>query len=164
MIFKAGDFTSHSGLPLSWKIDLDDLTWQDWETLARMASERLPPFGRVEGVPIGGMRFAEMLRDYTHPAYELLLIADDVLTTGASMEAHKGERLAQGVVVFARGPVPFWVTPLFSLAPTLHEKAVAQAKRRLAEAGDRRDWEAANEAEEALDFLRRNLRGKKGRE
>ena len=33
-IFKKGVFTSHSGVDLLWKIDCDDLTDQDLDTLA----------------------------------------------------------------------------------------------------------------------------------
>jgi len=68
-------------------------------------------FGAVEGVPSGGLRFAEALRQYQSAGP--LLIADDVLTTGASMELHRAGRDALGVVIFARGPCPAWVAPKF---------------------------------------------------
>jgi hypothetical protein len=50
------------------------------------------------------------------------LIVDDVLTTGASMEAARAKlwpgSLPLGVVIFARGPCPDWVWPIFRLDPT----------------------------------------------
>ena len=107
MLFKLGRFTSHSGLPLDWKVEADALGAGDWEALALMASRILPPFGQVEGVPTGGLPFAESLR--RHATEGPLLIADDVCTSGRSMEVARAGREAIGVVAFARGPVPPWV-------------------------------------------------------
>ncbi len=76
-----------------------------------MASEILPDFGDVEGVPRGGINFAHALRKYatTGP----LLIAEDVVTTGGSMERFRNGRDATGVAIFSRGSHPDWVKPLF---------------------------------------------------
>jgi hypothetical protein len=46
-----------------------------------------------------------------------VLIADDVCTTGASMEEARAGRDCIGVVAFTRGSIPAWVTSLFTLAP-----------------------------------------------
>lgn len=112
-LFQLGDFTLHSGARSRWKIEADALTEADWQALAYMAAERLPAFGSVEGVPRGGIPFAKALRQYAMEGP--LLIAEDVTTTGASMERVRADREAIGVVVFARGPVLAWVTPLFTL-------------------------------------------------
>ena len=89
-----------------------------------MAVEKLPPFKGVVGVPKGGLKFAAALEMRKTPSYSLpLLIADDVLTTGSSMEELKESKLhysdAIGVVVFARGQCPSWVIPLFQMG---HER------------------------------------------
>lgn len=120
MIFRRGDFTLHSGQKSKWKIELDALGLWDWETLALMIAERVPAFGAVEGVPRGGLALAEALTPYITEGS--LLICDDVLTSGASMEKQRAGRAARGVVVFARNWVtPNWITPLFILFPALLE-------------------------------------------
>jgi hypothetical protein len=112
-LFKAVSFTSHAGIPLAWKIECDALTSEDWAGLACIASELLPPFGIVEGVPRGGIPFADALRPYVTQGP--LLIVDDVCTTGLSMTVARNGRPAIGVVAFARGDCPDWVTALFSM-------------------------------------------------
>ena len=112
-LFQLGNFVLHSGQKSNWKISCDFLTRDDWDTLAAIAVERLPAFGSVEGVTRGGWEFAGSLRSYCTRGP--LLIADDVLTTGRSMEELRAGRKAIGVVVFARGPCLPWVVPLFSL-------------------------------------------------
>lgn len=109
-----GEFTSHSGQTLHWKIECDALTLDDWAGAARMAVDYLPPFGDVFGIPRGGLAFADALRPYCTQGP--LLIVDDVCTTGASLEAARVWWAHQpiGCVLFARGPCPPWVTPLFS--------------------------------------------------
>jgi hypothetical protein len=116
-LFQLGDFTLRSGIDSRWRIECDALTPDDWAALARIASEILEPFGVVEGVPRGGIPFADALRKYATPDCPTLLIAEDVVTSGGSMERHKGARAAIGVTVFARGPCPRWVTPVFTLTP-----------------------------------------------
>jgi len=110
-LFKRGDFQLHSGDLSSWKIDCDALTDEDIETLAWMIADRFM-FGSVEGVPSGGLRLAEALARWARTGK--LLIVDDVLTTGASMEEQRAGREAIGVVIFARRACPDWVTPVFS--------------------------------------------------
>lgn len=120
-LFRSGYFPLHSGGVSPWKIDCDALTDEDTATLAAMLYERLPSFGAVEGIPQGGLRLAAALRPYreAHRAYadDPLLIVDDVATTGASLERHRAGRPAIGAVIFARCPVPPWVTALFSMVP-----------------------------------------------
>jgi orotate phosphoribosyltransferase len=89
-----------------------------------MAVEVLPPFSVAYGVPRGGLPFALSLARYgtgnrSHP----VLIAEDVATTGGSMEQFRSRLIDVlgpvrfvGVCAFARGPVvPSWVTPLFQM-------------------------------------------------
>lgn len=136
-LFQLGNFTLRSGAKSAWKIECDALTPDDWVALARMASEILPPFRGAIGVPRGGLPFAHALNHYatgerSHP----WLIAEDVCTTGGSMERYL-EHLRHnplesykdleeyradppyknviGVTVFLRGVCPAWVTPLFTM-------------------------------------------------
>lgn len=117
-LFVSGDFKLHSGSRSKWKIDCDALTDEDWETLAQMIVERVPPFGFVEGVPSGGLKLAQVLRKYQSDGSRKCLIVDDVLTTGTSMETWRigrDENEVVGAVVFARGLCPEWIVPLFQM-------------------------------------------------
>lgn len=75
----------------------------------------------VVPVPEGGVRLAEALSCIVQKNGGFLdtaplIIVDDVLTTGASMEEVRGENTnVVGIVVFARGPCPQWVIPLFHM-------------------------------------------------
>ena len=113
-MFKLGDFTSHSGTILHWKIDCDTLGLEDWECIASVVANHLPVFGAVEGVPRGGLCFARALEPYVTSGP--LLIVDDVLTTGGSMEDHRDGRPAMGVVLFARDQPPRWIRSVFRSA------------------------------------------------
>lgn len=115
-LFQQGNFRSHSGLLLHWKVECDALSDGDWDCLAMLAATRiLPSFCEVEGVPTGGQRFAEALSFYAR-SWGKLLIADDVCTTGASLEKQRADRDAIGIVAFARSrDCPSWVTPIWTL-------------------------------------------------
>lgn len=113
-LFQEGVFRLHSGTESDFKIDCDALADIEIAVLAKQLSKRVPSFGRVIGVPTGGLRLAEAMRRYVTEGP--LLIVDDVLTTGRSMdEMREGDRLAIGAVLFARGKCPEWVTPLFQM-------------------------------------------------
>lgn len=116
-MFSPDEVTLHSGECATWKIECDRLGFRDFIALSRMLLDRVEPFGRVEGVPRGGLGWAETLSIGGFCSDGPLLIVDDVLTTGASIEQHRAGRAAIGAVIFARGPCPAWVTPLFTLAP-----------------------------------------------
>ena len=134
-LFELGSFTSHSGLQLDWKINCDALTDDDWECLAYIAVKELQGyhlgvFGMVEGVPTGGLKFAQALQKYVTPDSEILLIVDDVCTTGRSMlEAKRAispfsspYRSVVGVVAFMRNAFTVlmsedleWIIPIFRI-------------------------------------------------
>jgi len=115
-MFEHIDFWSHSGFPLTWKIDCDALTDADIEALAWVISGVLT-FGKVVGIPTGGDRLAKALEQYVNVASPVTLLVDDVLTTGLSMKAAR-KALTEpvtGVVIFSRKSAPAWIYPLFQL-------------------------------------------------
>ncbi len=112
-LFQRGDFTLAHGKRSEWKIECDTLTDEDWVTLAHIAVGKYGFPGAVEGVPRGGIPFAEAIEDLSRFRNGPLWIVDDVLTTGGSLERHRAGREAFGLVVFARGPLPSWVNSLF---------------------------------------------------
>ena len=124
-LFKSGDFKSHSGLDLSWKIECDALSDSEWFTIKKMIMEYSPPFREVVGIPEGGVKLGNLLNEHaTGNEEDPVCIVDDVLTTGGSMEYflsqyQRNRRLmpfmAIGWVVFARGPCPHWVSALFQM-------------------------------------------------
>jgi hypothetical protein len=111
-LFCLGDFKLHSGRHSSFKIDCDALSDDDLAALAWQIAAKLPPFGSVEGVPRGGLRLAQALQAYVQ--YGPPLIADDVLTTGNSMEEQRAGRSCYGIVLFSRtSRLPDWIKAVF---------------------------------------------------
>jgi len=119
-LFQCEKFRSHSGLELNFKIDCDYLSSDDIQCIARLIAKK-SRFGHVYGIPRGGTRLAEALEPYVDSSVGTLLIVDDVLTTGHSMEEAKRyfvETLkyeVEGWVIFARGKLPSWVNAVFYL-------------------------------------------------
>jgi orotate phosphoribosyltransferase len=106
------------------EIECDTLTADDWATLAILYARIGPRFGAVFGIPTGGYPFRSALRHYIVADCPTVLIADDVLTTGDSMERmHRCFGVGvdvRGVVAFCRAAVCSpWVTALFTLEPSL---------------------------------------------
>lgn len=128
-LFCLGDFVLNSGKCSPFKIECDALTIPDWVALAEMVSLTVPPFSSVEGIPRGGLQLARALLPHVTPDANRHLIVDDVLTTGGSMNRRREEvwvemgrpsaTIIMGAVVFARGPSPAWITPLFQLPKPL---------------------------------------------
>lgn len=136
-LFTPGEFWSHSGVKLTFKVECDCLTERDLDLFAELIVTRLYPpdrhtFRRVVGVPKtqpGGRDNGGVLAQYVRRHLKLteadnsrVLIVDDVLTTGASMYEQRvllGDHATVvsclGAVIFARGPCPEWVRPLFTL-------------------------------------------------
>ena len=84
-MFKIGDFISHAGLSLKWKIECDALTKEDWDGLARMIMDyETRSFGSVEGIPRGGIPLANALQKYATEGPPM--IVDDIYTTGKSFK------------------------------------------------------------------------------
>lgn len=117
-LFKKADFIGHSGKKLQWKIECDALTNEDWMALAFMISQKIQ-FNKVVGVPRGGLQLAKELKKYMDPESKTILIVDDVLTTGGSMEdAKRGWKTQEnivGYVVFARQKPTDWIKSLFTM-------------------------------------------------
>lgn len=121
-LFKLGDFVSHSGKPLRYKIECDTLTDDDLECIAYIIASETS-FSSVVGVPTGGCRLAEALRPYSIAFSQYTLLVDDVMTTGASMEEMKttlssdiDEDNIDGWVIFSETDNPYWIRSVFSSA------------------------------------------------
>ena len=111
-LFQRGSFVLASGQASRFKLVCDALLAEEWATVAEMMRPALGEFGRVEGVPTGGLALADALRPYATAGCGRLLIADDVWTTGGSWERHRANRLAYGAVLFARSDPPLHVKAL----------------------------------------------------
>ena len=127
-LFQAIDFTSHAGKALNWKIECDALSTQEWDCLAQMIYEYEPRnFGEVVGIPRGGLPLARALEGYaTGNDDDPILIVDDVLTTGGSMNTFQMDYFRNrdprrgyiGWVVFSRAPLEHangWINALFMM-------------------------------------------------
>lgn len=124
-LFRSGDFTLSSGEKSDFKIDCDYLSNEDLYTIAEIVGKRIT-FGKVSPVPSGGNRFAEALSQFKTPDSNVLLIVDDVCTTGGSFERHREslQHLYQqgwfilGICIFCRNPEkkPGWVTSVFDFS------------------------------------------------
>lgn len=123
-LLKSGEFTSHSGLKLPFKINCDALSDKDIECIAEYMVSKTD-FCEVKGIPTGGCRLAEALNKHSmRKTSSNHLIVDDVLTTGTSMEEHK-TRLCEidmvhpdnvvGWVIFTRIKPPTWINAMFEL-------------------------------------------------
>lgn len=117
-LFRLGSYRLASGRRSSWKVECDALGPSDWETLALVADDRLRlRFRLAVCVPSGGAPLARAMRQYERRDGPVL-ICDDVLTTGESMQREL-DRFGPdsiGLVAFARGPVPERVSAIWTLA------------------------------------------------
>lgn len=120
-LFSLGNFSLHSGGMTNFRIDCEAFSDDDLRAIASIGYGLIPPFSEVYGIPQGGLRFANAMRLYQTWDSNRRLIVDDVLTTGASFKdalnltEAKGSYSDIGLVIFARGPCPSWVTPIFEL-------------------------------------------------
>ena len=64
-LFQNGDFTSHAGLPLTWKIECDAITESEWQCLAQIIMMyQHEPFSKVLGIPRGGLPLQKAMEKY----------------------------------------------------------------------------------------------------
>jgi hypothetical protein len=121
-LFRQCDFISHAGIPMSWKIECDAKSDEEWITLAKMIRDtERRPWRQAVGIPRGGVALGKALDAYStgnpdHP----IMIADDVYTTGTSFIEFKEEFYADVATmewcVFARKPTMLKVKALFTMA------------------------------------------------
>lgn len=110
-------FISHSGKKLDFKIECDFLTDDDLKVFVYIILKKYN-FSKVVGIPRGGIRLSNMLKQHQNSESKNILIVDDVLTTGGSMEKMKSKfvnKNIKGVVIFSRGETPDWIDPIFQL-------------------------------------------------
>ena len=100
-LFETGNFTLSSGKESLWRINADELSQSSWETLASLLAERLPSFGEVVSVPTGGDPLAAALRKYIVPTSRAVVIADDVVSTSASIDTVRGKFNPDGRIFYA---------------------------------------------------------------
>ena len=108
-LFTVGDFISHAGLPLKWKIECDAISPEQWSALATMIMDyQTEPFSKVVGIPRGGLPLQHALEQYITNGDYPWLVVDDVYTTGTSFREFcttKDTMWAYKWVVFARKPI-----------------------------------------------------------
>jgi hypothetical protein len=122
-LFQKVDFKSHAGLDLNWKIEMDALSAKEWIVLSDMISDYSQPFRQAIGIPRGGVKLGNLLNTHhaTGISTDPILIVDDVLTTGMSMEEFKKNEQRSiesdfiGWVVFARTQPSSWIQALFQM-------------------------------------------------
>lgn len=126
-LFEHGSFLLHSGATSDWRINCDDLTDTDIGVLAKLAATTVGDFHYVvcpeSHTGSAAPKLRDALRKYANPRPDgqpVMLIVDDVCTTGNSMNevlTHHGRyyRATKGLVLFARGKCPDWITPLFQM-------------------------------------------------
>ena len=52
-LFQKIDFVSHAGIPMSWKIECDGITDNEWAALAKMIMDyEKRPFSKVVGLSL----------------------------------------------------------------------------------------------------------------
>ena len=122
-LFNIGKYLLHSGKKSEFKIDCDALNVTELGTLVSLIIKKIPSFKEVIGVPTGGNRLESILKPYQKEDSNIVLIVDDVLTTGSSMEKIKNLYNCEvlGVVIFARGKCPDWIIPIFELNENFRE-------------------------------------------
>lgn len=117
--FVEAGFTMHSGGMSQFKIECDSLDRESCETAALWLLPTLGRFGSVEFVPsksnLVPQWLAETFQSFSTEGSKVVLICDDVFTTGRSLEERRAGRLATGAVIFARGVAPHWVHSLLHL-------------------------------------------------
>jgi hypothetical protein len=108
-LFQKIDFVSHAGIPMSWKIECDGITVNEWAALAKMIMDyEKRPFSKVVGIPRGGLPLQYALEPYITEGNHPWLVCDDVYTTGTSFRefcTNKDTMFSHKWVIFARKPI-----------------------------------------------------------
>ena len=131
-LFQSVDMIGHSGGKLKFKIECDALSTNEWDCLAEIIYDNEPRnFGEVVGIPRGGLPLAHALEGYaTGKEEDPILIVDDVLTTGGSMNTFQSDYFRNrdprrgyfGWVVFSRIPLEHssndWISSIFMMPHT----------------------------------------------
>lgn len=130
VLFKSGKFKLHSGEESDWKIDCDALDEEDWVTLANIAQLKMN-FSKIISIPRGGLALGEAL--HPNDANAPVIIVDDVLTTGRSMEEYRKKfPNANGLVAFARRKPASWIRALWVSGDVFENECRKVEKLRIA--------------------------------
>lgn len=84
-LFQKKTFIGAGGLKLTWKIECDALSYEDWEAIAAICAPQLPRFSKAIGIPRGGKSLADRMDCFATAGKHPVLVVDDVWTTGRSM-------------------------------------------------------------------------------
>lgn len=120
-LFQKIDFISHAGLPLTWKLECDAISKDEWIALAHIIREyEKQDWHKAVGIPRGGVPLGEALNKYsTGDPKDPVLVVDDVYTTGKSFKDYVKENYPNDNViqwaVFARKPTEDGVKALFTM-------------------------------------------------
>jgi orotate phosphoribosyltransferase len=127
-LFECGDFTLASGKKSDFKIHIEGLGNVNVEALAEKIAKSFQ-FRLAVGVPKGGSYFAHCLNMRATKGAKVVLLVDDVYTTGGSIcdlrqTLHFSKDVdVYGVVIFARNAVNEengkWIRALFTCHPWL---------------------------------------------
>lgn len=91
-LFNKGQFELASGKISDFKIDCDFLSDESIEAIAYKLSTKYT-FGKVFGVPTGGLRLATALEKFCSESPTILLV-EDVVTTGNSLRQYRENIIA----------------------------------------------------------------------
>ena len=76
-LFEVGDFISHAGNKLAWKIECDAIRPEWWDGLARMVMDyQKEPFSKVVGIPRGGLPLQYAMEKYVTPGDHPWMVVD----------------------------------------------------------------------------------------
>lgn len=127
-LFRTGNFILHSGERSNFKIDCDALTQDDYKSLAVLIASKFIfhfAYAVAGGTNPSAKLVDELNRQCLSSETNMMLLVDDVLTTGRSMEEAKDnlmydleltESQIQGIVIFSRMKIPpTWIFPVFTL-------------------------------------------------
>lgn len=108
-LFQKINFISHAGIPMSYKIECDGISKDEWSALAEMIMDfEKRPFSKVVGIPRGGLPLQWALEPYITEGNHPWMVVDDVYTTGTSFREFcttKETMFAIKWVIFARKPI-----------------------------------------------------------